>query len=141
TAVRIMTGAPVPAGADAIVVVERSTRVGDHEVDLTDAPGVGRHIRPSGDDLASGGLAVAAGTVLGPGHLGVLASVGLRRPVVHRRPEVVVISPGDELVDDDRPLRPGQIRESNRPSLLAALRLYGCDPVDGGTVPDDRDAL
>ncbi|MBA3281560.1 MAG: molybdopterin molybdotransferase MoeA [Acidimicrobiia bacterium] len=140
-AVRIMTGAPVPPGADAIVMVERSNRAGDHEVDITQAVPVGLHIRAAGDDIAAGTEVVAAGTVLHPAHLGVLASVGERRPLVIARPRVGVISTGDELVDDGRPLEPGQIRESNRPTLVAAVRAYGCDAVDLGTVADDREAL
>ena len=141
TAVRIMTGAPVPPGADAIVMVERSQRVGEHEVDLTEAVEVGRHVRPAGDDVAAGDEVIAAGTLLTPAHLGVLASIGVRRPTVVPRPRVGVISTGDELVDDDRALRPGQIRESNRPTLVGAARAFGFDAVDLGTVADDRDAL
>lgn len=141
-AVRIMTGAPMPKGADAVVVVERSTPVGDGtHVDLTEAPAPGRHIRAAGEDVAHGDAVLAAGTLLGPAHLGVLASLGVRRPVVVPRPRVAVLSTGDELVDDDRPLAPGQIRESNRPTLVAALRSYGLDAVDVGTVVDDREAL
>lgn len=141
TAVRIMTGAPVPPGADAIVMVERSTRVGEHEVDLTQAVPAGLHVRAAGSDVGRGDEVVAAGTLLHPAHLGVLASVGLRHPVVVPRPRVAVISTGDELVDDDRPLGPGEIRESNRPTLVAAARAYGVDAFDLGTVADDRDAL
>lgn len=141
TAVRIMTGAPLPAGADAVVMVERSSVVGDDEVDLTQAVPIGLHVRPVGDDVAVGDEVVPAGTVLHPAHLGVLATVGLRRPVVIPRPRVGVLSTGDELVDDGGPLGPGQIRESNRPTLVAALRAYGVDAVDLGTVPDDRMAL
>ena len=141
SAVRIMTGAPIPPGADAVVMVERSVRVGDHEVDLTQAVPVGLHVRAAGDDIAAGTQVVAAGTVLRPAHLGVLASAGIRRPLVVPRPRVGVISTGDELVDDDRALAPGQIRESNRPTLVGALRTYGVDAIDLGTVADDHDGL
>ncbi len=150
-AVRIMTGAPMPLGADAVVMVERSARLGaaaagmetgtDEWVELFESVSVGRHVRPAGDDLATGAVVAEPGTVLGPALLGVLASVGVRRPVVVRRPRVAVISTGDELVDDDRPLGPGQIRESNRPTLVAAARSFGFDAIDVGTVPDDADAL
>ena len=140
-AVRIMTGAPMPPGADAVVVVEQSKRIGTDQVDVYEAPSAGRHIRGAGDDIAVGELVIAGGTVLGPGHLGVLASLAIRRPVVIRRPRVAVLSTGDELVDHDGPLEPGQIRESNRPTLVAAARQFGFDAVDLGTVADDRDAL
>jgi len=139
-AVRIMTGAPVPPGADAIVMVERTETSGG-SVLVHEAVSVGHHIRPAGDDIPVGAEVVPVGTPLGPAHLGVLASVGVRRPVVIRRPRVGVISTGDELVDDDRPLGPGQIRESNRPMLLGLAELAGFDPIDLGTVADDEDAL
>lgn len=141
-AVRIMTGAPVPGGADAVVMVER-TRGGPDavEVDVLDAPEAGRNVRRAGSDVAAGDEVVAAGTLLRPAHLGVLASANVRRPVVIPRPRVGVISTGDELVDDDRALEPGEIRESNRPMLVALARSFGVDAVDLGTVPDDRGAL
>lgn len=147
-AVRIMTGAPMPPGADGVVMVERSILVdgearadGGAQVDLTDVAPSGRHIRAAGDDVAIGDEVLAAGTLLGPAHLGVLASLGIRQPLVVPRPRVAVLSTGDELVDDGRPLLPGQIRESNRPTLVSALRAYGVDAIDFGTVPDDRAAL
>lgn len=143
TAVRIMTGAPVPPGTDAVIPVEASTPVdgpGDH-VDLLEAPTSHRHIRPAGDDVRRGDLVVPSGTVLSPAHLGVLASLNHRRAIVHRRPVVTVISTGDELVEHDGPLEPGQIRESNRPTLVTALRTWGFDARDGGTLPDDPDRL
>ncbi|MCB0958479.1 MAG: molybdopterin molybdotransferase MoeA [Acidimicrobiales bacterium] len=141
-AVRIMTGAPVPPGADAVVMVER-TRGGPHAaaVEVLDAVEAGRNVRAVGSDIAAGTVVLGAGTLLGPAHLGVLASVGVRRPVVIPRPRLGVISTGDELVDDDRPLGPGQIRESNRPMLVALARSFGVDAVDLGTVPDDAEAI
>jgi molybdenum cofactor synthesis domain-containing protein len=101
----------------------------------------GDHIRPAGEDIAPGQEVFAAGTVLRPGHVGVLASVGLSAVRAHRRPRVGVVSTGDELVDDDRPLRPGQIRDSNRHTLLGLLAESGFDQVDFGTVPDDEQAI
>jgi len=127
----------MPRGADAVVVVERSEMVGPDEVLLSEGAHLGRHVRPAGDDVAPGDLVLEAGTVLAPAHLGVLASVGCRRPVVVPRPSVAVVSTGDELVDDDRPLGPGQIRETNRPTLMAAVTAFGMRAVDFGTVPDD----
>ncbi|CAN5669862.1 molybdopterin molybdotransferase MoeA [soil metagenome] len=140
-AVRIMTGAPMPPGADAVVMVERSSRVGDHEVDLTQAVPEGLHVRAAGSDVSAGELVLSAGTRLGPAHLGVLASVNVRAPLVVPRPRVAVLSTGDELIDDGGPLLPGQIRESNRPTLVAAARSFGVDAFDLGTVADDRDAI
>lgn len=140
TAARIMTGAPMPPGADAVVMVERATVEGRHVL-LTEAVDVGRHVRPVGDDIAAGDEVVAAGTVLTAAHLGVLASVGRRRPLVVPRPRVGVFSTGDELVDEDRPLARGEIRESNRPALVAAARGFGVDAVDLGTVRDDPVAI
>ena len=141
-AVRIMTGAPMPPGADAVVMVERT--LGGPEatrVEVLDAVASGRNVREAGSDIQPGEVVIPGGTLLGPAHLGVLASVNVRRPVVVRRPRLGVISTGDELVDDDRPLAPGQIRESNRPMLVALARSFGVDAVDLGTVADDRTAL
>lgn len=140
TAVRVMTGAPVPAGADSVVMVERSVVDGDHVL-IHEAVAPGRNVRPAGDDVSAGELVVGEGTLLSAAHLGVLASVGVREPLVVPRPRVGVMSTGDELVDTDRPLMPGEIRESNRPALVAALRGYGVDAADLGTVPDDADLL
>jgi molybdopterin molybdotransferase len=140
-AVRIMTGAPMPPGADAVVVVERSTPTDDGAVLLSETAAPGRHVRPAGDDIAPGQEALAAGTVLTAAHLGVLAALGRRTPTVVPRPTVGILSTGDELVDDDGPLQPGQIRETNRPTLVAAAAGFGVRAVDLGTVPDDRDRI
>ncbi|MCU1455605.1 MAG: molybdenum cofactor synthesis domain [Acidimicrobiales bacterium] len=138
TALRIMTGAPIPDGADAVVIVERTAPDGDDGVLIQEAVQPGQNVRLAGSDVDVGTEVVSLGTVLGPGHLGVLASVGVRRPLVVPRPRVGVISTGDELVDDDRPLEPGQIRESNRPMLLGMVRRAGFEAVDLGTVRDDE---
>lgn len=144
-AVRIMTGAPIPPGADAVVMVERSTAVaggdGGEHVDLHEAAVPGRHVRRIGDDIAAGSEVLMEGTALGPAHLGVAASVGRRQLMVVPPLRVGVLSTGDELVEADRPLRPGEIRESNRPMLLAMVRQAGCQPVDLGLVPDDEAVL
>jgi molybdenum cofactor synthesis domain-containing protein len=139
-AIRIMTGAPIPDGADAIVMVE-DTAVSDDIVVIGRAARVGDHVRPAGEDLAAGQIAFEPLTLLGPGHLGVLASLGYQRVPVFRRARVGVLSTGDELVDDGRPLRPGQIRDSNRPTLAAMLDQAGCDAVDLGAVADDEAAI
>jgi len=141
TCVRIMTGAPVPQGADAIVMVEDSEAAGVGRVRLSRAVSSGQHVRPAGDDLPEGAVAVAAGTVLAPAHIGLLATVGRTTADVRRRPRVGVMSTGDELVDDGSELRRGQIRDSNRIMLLAMCDRAGFDGVDLGLVRDDEDAI
>ncbi len=140
-AVRIMTGAPIPEGADAIVMVEDTTVDDDGFVAIGKTACPGDHVRPAGEDLAAGQVAFEPFTVLGPGHLGVLASLGYQRVPVFHRARVGVLSTGDELVDDGGALRPGQIRDSNRPTLVAMLHEAGCDPVDLGVVADDEAAI
>ncbi len=139
-AVRIMTGAPMPEGADAIVMVERTATAGD-TVTVEVAANPGDHVRAAGDDLQRGQEVFDAGTLLTPGHLGVLASLGLADVTVFPAARVGVLSTGDELVEGDAPLRPGQIRDSNRPTLLAMVREAGCEAVDLGTARDDEDAI
>jgi molybdenum cofactor synthesis domain-containing protein len=137
-----MTGAPMPAGADAVVMVERTSydeRAAQVTVEVAVPPG--NHVRRAGDDVVPGDLLFAAGTELGAGHLGVLASVGVGSVSAVRRPVVGVVSTGDELVDDGRPLRPGEIRDSNRRTLLTLLAESGFDAVDLGLVRDDEAAI
>lgn len=136
-AIRIMTGAPMPDGADAVVMVERTARADTGGVLVEHTATVGEHVRPAAGDLAAGDLVFPAGTRLGPAHLGVLASVGVRDAPVVRRARVGVMSTGDELVERG-PLAPGQIRESNRPMLLGLLADTGVEAVDLGTAPDDE---
>ncbi len=140
--VRIMTGAPLPVGADAVVMVERTQSVGHGDAVLVevDVP-AGNHIRAAGEDLQPGDSVFSAGTVLGPGHLGVLASIGVDRVAAWRRPRVGVLSTGDELVDGVGPLEIGQIRDANRPSLLGLLDEMGVTGVDLGRVADDEEAI
>jgi molybdenum cofactor synthesis domain-containing protein len=140
-AIRIMTGAPMPDGADAIVMVERTRREPDGEGVFVEVEvPVGRHVRHAGGDLAAGQTVFEPGTRLRAGHIGVLASVGATTVRVFRRPRVGVLSTGDELVESG-PLAMGQIRDSNRPMLLALVREAGLDPIDLGTVRDDEDRI
>ena len=140
-AIRIMTGAPMPEGADAVVMVEDSERVGDRAVRLTRSVPPGAAIRGAGDDVRIGDELFAAGTTITPAVAAVLASVNASRVQVFRRARVAVLSTGDELVDDGSPLAFGQIRESNKTMLAALLVEAGCDVVDLGVVRDDEAEL
>ncbi len=140
-ALRIMTGAPLPEGADAVVMVEDTAPAVDGKVRIRRSVATGDALRPAGDDVVSGETVLTAGTELRPAHLGVLASLGTLEPWVVPRARVGVLSTGDELVEGGGPLRPGQIRESNRPMLLALVAQAGAEPVDLGLVRDDEDAL
>ncbi len=141
-AVRIMTGAPVPAGADAVVMVERTAALdGGHRVEVGAEVAAGTAVRRAGEDLRPGDAVLASGDVLTPGLLGVLASLGVAEVPVFPRARVGVLSTGDELVEAPAPLRPGQIRDSNRPTLLALVTWAGCEAVDLGLVADEEQAL
>jgi molybdopterin molybdotransferase len=139
-AIRIMTGAPIPPGADAIVMVEDTVAAGDGVLVRRPAT-LGDHIRVAGGDIRLGMPLFGAGTVLTPAHLGVLASVGYPRVRVHHRPRVGVLSTGSELVAPGIPLTAGKIRDSNGPMLLALVAEAGCQPLDLGAVPDDEVAI
>ncbi len=141
TAVRITTGAPVPLGADAVVRVEATEPADDHVVIHQDLVAVGENIRPVGFDLRTGERILPAGTVLGPAEIGLVAGVGLDPVPVRRRPRVSVLSTGDELVEPHEQPGPGQIRDSNRLTLVAALTAEGAEVVYAGHAPDDRAAL
>jgi len=141
-AARIMTGAPMPPGADAVVMVERTSyHPSSSTVEIESTVGVGTSVREPGEDIQPGDLVFAAGTLLRPGHVGVLASIGEVLPMVHPRPRVGVISTGDELVEGGGVLRPGQIRDSNRLTLLGLVRESGFEGVDLGLVPDSEQAI
>jgi len=140
TAVRIMTGAPLPRGADAVVMVEY-TEEAEGNVRLLRPVEPGQDIRPAGQDLAAGEQVLTAGASLGPPELGLLATVGHTRVQVHRCPRVAVLTTGDELVEPDRPLRPGLIRNSNRYVLQAAASQVGADVVWTGHARDEEAEL
>ncbi|MEV1242727.1 gephyrin-like molybdotransferase Glp [Nonomuraea sp. NPDC050022] len=139
-AVRIMTGAPVPAGADAVVPVEW-TDGGTVSVTIDRAPTVGNAIRRAGEDVQAGEVVLKPGTVIGPAQLGIIAGVGRRRVMVRPRPRVVVLSTGAELVEPGMPLGPGQIWDSNSVTLTAAVRESGAEGFRATTVGDDPAAF
>lgn len=136
TAHRIMTGAPVPAGADGIVPVEL-TDGGTAVVAIFSAPTPGRHIRRAGEDVTAGTVVLRAGAVLTPAALGLAAALGLDALPVRPAPRVLVVSTGTELVAPGTPLRPGQIYESNAVMLAAAVREAGAQVAGMHTCGDD----
>jgi molybdenum cofactor synthesis domain-containing protein len=139
--VKIMTGAPVPRGADAVVKVENSSIIDDHVVITQEVITPGENIRPVGVDIKEGDLLVRAGARLGPAEIGLVAGMGINPVEVVRKPRVSVISTGDELVEPGQPLGPGQIRDSNSYSLMTALIGEGAEVVWRGKAPDERTAL
>ena len=139
--VRIMTGAPVPRGADAVVPVESTELKEDHVVIHQEDVRPGQNVRPVGSDVRKGDLILRAGTSLGPAEIGLVANMGITPVTVSRRPRVSVLSTGDELVEPGEPPGPGQIRDSNRFSLVTALLAEGCEVTFAGKAPDKRGEL
>jgi molybdopterin molybdotransferase len=141
TIARIFTGAPVPPGADAVIMQEDCTLEGEGDlVGINIVPTVGQWIRRRGEDLTAGKTCLTAGTFLRPQELGVAASAGLTHLNVKRRVRVAAFFTGDELSLPGEPLKPGGIYNSNRDTLLACIKSLGCDATDLGIVPDRLDA-
>ena len=141
-AARIMTGAMVPEGADAIVPFEEAERLPyedqhDERCTVRRASHAGDHIRAAGADIAAGAVAIEAGRELSPYDLALLASLGVAQVPVSRVPRVAVLSTGDELLDIDAPLRPGAIRDSNLPMLAQLVEAAGCTVSIAERLPDD----
>ncbi len=151
TAIRIMTGAPMPPGADAVVRFENTSEgegnarmIGaahEEEVAIYVPVAVHENVRPAGEDIHAGEKVLAAGTEMRPAELGVLASVGRTQFMAYRRPRVAVLATGDELVEPDEPLTPGKIRNSNAYTNAALVRKYGGIPIVLGIARDTVAAL
>ncbi|HET9979330.1 MAG TPA: gephyrin-like molybdotransferase Glp [Ktedonobacterales bacterium] len=139
-AIRILTGAPLPAGADAALQQEL-TEVADGWVTIRQPVAPGPNVRHAGEDVRPGALLAQAGVELGPAEIALLASLGVSPLMVRRRPRVAILATGDELVSPGEPLKPGQIYNSNTPYLIAAVTRAGAIPVALGAAPDRADAL
>ena len=139
TAARIFTGAPVPAGADAVLMQEDCVPEGDAVV-INKLPRMGENIRRAGEDIKAGAQVLAAGTRMGPAEMGLAASVGLAKVPVFKRLKVACFFTGDELVTPGAHLAPGQIYNSNRYTLTGLVNDLGCELIDLGIVPDTLEA-
>lgn len=141
TAAWITTGAPLPPGADAVVPVESTELAEDHVIIGYDGLKPGDYVRPVGVDIGRGSVVLERGETIGPAEIGLLAGLGVSPVRVARRPRVGILSTGDELVDPWVQPKPGQIRDSNRFSLAAAVAEAGGDVVWSGRGADDMDSL
>ncbi|MDX1467390.1 MAG: molybdenum cofactor synthesis domain-containing protein [Halomonas sp.] len=145
--VRITTGAPLPPGADTVIMREQLIEPRDDPhgervvIDRPERVRRGQHVRRAGEDIPRGHRALHAGTRLGAAELGLLASLGLAEALVHRRPRVALFSTGDEVVAPGRPLPPAGIYDANRHTLAGLLAEQGAEPMDLGILPDDREAM
>ena len=139
TAARIFTGAPIPMGADAVLMQEDCTADGQTVI-VNKQPRNGENIRNAGEDIVIGAEILPAGTRIGPAEMGLAASVGLAELPVLRRLKVACFFTGDELVTPGNPLSPGQIYNSNRYTLTGLVKGLGCELIDLGIVPDTLDA-
>lgn len=137
--VRIMTGAPMPRGADTVYMQEHVTREGDRvRIGPLDK---GVNVRMRGEDVRTGTVVIARGTVLRPQEIGLIASLGGWQVPVHRRPRVALLSTGDEIAEPGGPRTAGQIYDANRFTLRGSIEQCGADVLDLGIVPDVRDTL
>ena len=140
-AARIMTGAPVPQGADAIVMIEDATVISQTRVRCNKAAKLGEAIRNIGEDVAAGDVVFTAGSVINSAGTGVLAGINARQVLTYPRLRVAMLSTGDELVIDGAPLKPGQIRESNLTMLSAMIAATDCEVINLGIISDDESKL
>ena len=140
TAIRIMTGAPLPSGADAVVKVEDTASTDDH-VRVFDEVPPGNYVRPAGEDVRHGSLVIQKGTRLRPQEIGMLAALGRPQIDVARHPRVAILATGDELVAIDKPLAPGKIRNANSYSSAAQVTSHGGEPILLGIARDTVEEL
>jgi molybdopterin molybdotransferase len=140
TAVRIMTGAPIPPGADAVVRVEDTAAQGEWVQILTEVP-VGQYVRPAGEDVRQGELVLQRGTTVRPQEVGMLATLGHREVQMFRRPRVAILATGDEVMEIDAPLAPGKIRDANSYSNAAQVVKHGGIPIMLGIARDRVEEL
>ncbi|WCB92659.1 Molybdopterin molybdenumtransferase [Baekduia alba] len=139
-AVRISTGAALPAGADGVLQIELVELDGDEAVTLTEAVEPGRNVRDPGTDLRAGAVVLRAGTRIGPAELGVAIGAGRQGVLAAPRPRVAIVTTGDELVEAGAPLQPGQIHDSNGPTLAGLAARAGAEVVGRGHAVDDPEA-
>ena len=135
--IEIATGAPLPQGANAVVMVEETDKTADHTVRVFTPVYPGQHVGRRGADIASGETVLRAGTVINPSRIGALAAAGILEVSVFARPRVAIVSTGNEIVEPGQPLKPGQIYDINRFTLSAIAAGHGGMPLDRGTAPDN----
>ncbi len=138
TCIEVATGAPLPPGADAVVMVEHTTRDDQGRISVQRAATPRQHVGPRGGDIRQGESLLTAGTVFTPARVGAVTAIGLTHVEVYARPRVAIMCTGDEVVSPGQPLRPGQVYNVNRYTLEALVRRHGGEPV---IVPTTRDSL
>lgn len=143
TAMRIMTGAPVPPGADAVIQIELTNYDGPQStwVEVLQAVAPGNNVRPAGEDMRGGQTVLRQGSEIGPWEIGILATLGKAMVPVIRQPRVAILGTGDEVIEVDQPLAPGKIRNSNSYLLEAAVRHAGAQPIRLGIARDTVESL
>ncbi len=140
-AARIMTGAPMPRGADAVVMIEDATELGATRVRCNKPAKVSDAVREIGEDVCAGDIVFKSGEVINAAGVGVLASINARKVLSYPKLSVAMLSTGDELVTDGSDLKPGQIRESNLTMLSEMIRATGCEVINLGIIADDEAIL
>ena len=143
TAMRVMTGAPIPPGADSVIQIELTRYDGPEStwVEVQQEVEPHNNVRPAGEDMRKGQIVIQRGTEIGPWEIGILATLGYADVLVIRRPRVAILGTGDEVIDVDEPLRPGKIRNSNSYLLEAAVRRAGAEPHRLGVAQDTVESL